>query len=412
MAFVRDLDGRMFVRESFVSPENLSAGVWQDSPPALSGFDQCLARALMPWNQLETPDILGAFFASYAKSCLIDSIGDADHGRILASYAIALENRLGVTYTGLGEKLFRRYHFVAAALLDKAAAVLQERWKSPLETIVPEDVAYLHTKVRAVKHPMELDHIRLVADIALDYAHRAFGPDTEHDGIPVAEILWYYMLAVLFTPAYFQENADALRRDWPRIPFPFWKRPGKARQSGNSSLSFFMHQGRRIAELLAMRPLKPDEWPVLDTVAVLASDDGTPVHRGEWPLSPVWSVKSKINAVRPGKGETHSRTYTAKEEDELAATLRNYRIDWQSVREAFGSKTVDVVLCDGVCWKNIPEVVWEFEIGGYKVLRKWLSYRGANVFGQNFSMEDSVVFSDIARRLVILILIGLALDYA
>ncbi len=250
---------------------------------------------------------------------------------------------------------------------------------------------------------------------ALDYVRSFFPtgmePALQYDTIPAEEILWYYMLAVLFTPSYILENADALRRDWPRIPIPFWKRPHK-QGTTRSSMEFFVSQGRRIAELLSMKRLESGEWPVLGGVAMLADDAGWPITHGEWPLSKTWSVKSKINAVRPGKGETRTRHYTPKEEDELATALRNYRIDWRTVREAFGSKTVDVLLCDDIWWKNIPEAVWEFEIGGYKVLRKWLSYRGANVFGREMSVEDSVVFSDIAKRLTILVLMGLALDYA
>ena len=35
-----------------------------------------------------------------------------------------------------------------------------------------------------------------------------------------ARLLWMHALAVGYSPAYLTENADGIRRDWPRIPLP------------------------------------------------------------------------------------------------------------------------------------------------------------------------------------------------
>ena len=36
----------------------------------------------------------------------------------------------------------------------------------------------------------------------------------------VAGLLWMHALAIGYSPAYLTENADGIRRDWPRIPMP------------------------------------------------------------------------------------------------------------------------------------------------------------------------------------------------
>ena len=43
---------------------------------------------------------------------------------------------------------------------------------------------------------------------------------------------------------------------------------------------------------------------------------------------------------------------------------------------------VDVWLNDVAQWRTVPRAVWEFRIGGYQVLKKWLSYREADVLGR------------------------------
>jgi hypothetical protein len=38
-----------------------------------------------------------------------------------------------------------------------------------------------------------------------------------------------------------------------------------------------------------------------------------------------------------------------------------------------GAQTHDIYLNADAYWRNIPDAVWDFTIGGYQVLKKWLS---------------------------------------
>ena len=46
-----------------------------------------------------------------------------------------------------------------------------------------------------------------------------------------------------------------------------------------------------------------------------------------------------------------------------------------------GGKTFDVYLNEDALWRNVPAAVWGYRLGGYQVLKKWLSYRERKVLG-------------------------------
>ena len=64
-----------------------------------------------------------------------------------------------------------------------------------------------------------------------------------------------------------------------------------------------------------------------------------------------------------------------------------------------GAITYDIYLNDGAYWSNVPEAVWNYKLGGYQVLKKWLSYRERKVLGRVLLPEEVQHFSDTARRI-------------
>ncbi len=64
-----------------------------------------------------------------------------------------------------------------------------------------------------------------------------------------------------------------------------------------------------------------------------------------------------------------------------------------------GPQTIDVYLNDQMFWRNVPVEVWEFQVGGYQVLKKWLSYREGSIIGRPLSVPEAREFSSIARRI-------------
>ena len=58
-----------------------------------------------------------------------------------------------------------------------------------------------------------------------------------------------------------------------------------------------------------------------------------------------------------------------------------------------------VYLNDRAYWGGIPDEVWNHSLGGYQVLKKWLSYRESKLLGRNLRPEEASHFTDMARRI-------------
>lgn len=59
---------------------------------------------------------------------------------------------------------------------------------------------------------------------------------------------------------------------------------------------------------------------------------------------------------------------------------------------------VDVYLNDRAYWRDVPIEVWEYRLGGYQVLKKWLSYRESKVLGRGLGVSEVSWWSEVARR--------------
>jgi hypothetical protein len=53
-----------------------------------------------------------------------------------------------------------------------------------------------------------------------------------------------------------------------------------------------------------------------------------------------------------------------------------------------GEITRDIYLNDVAYWRNVPERVWGYTISGYQVMKKWLSYREADLLGRSLIPEE------------------------
>ena len=67
-------------------------------------------------------------------------------------------------------------------------------------------------------------------------------------------------------------------------------------------------------------------------------------------------------------------------------------------------------LNESACWKNIPAPVWDYTIGGYQVIKKWLSYREFALLGRALTPDEAREVTHMARRIAALILLQPELD--
>ena len=211
------------------------------------------------------------------------------------------------------------------------------------------------------------------------------------------EDLFHHVLAVLHDPAYRESNAGALRMEWPRIPLPGW--PDGSENDAAETLAESAARGRRIARLLdteaaapgvASGPLRPE----IAAVAVPSTTDGRNMAGDDFNLDAGWGHFGANQAVMPGQGRATHRDYTSDERAALSNAV-----------SALGQTTFDIYLNHNAYWKNIPAAVWNYKLGGYQVLKKWLSYRERRVLGRVLRPEEALHFTDMARRVARLLLL-------
>ena len=63
-------------------------------------------------------------------------------------------------------------------------------------------------------------------------------------------------------------------------------------------------------------------------------------------------------------------------------------------RQLSGDSTFDVYLNSSAYWQNIPNAVWNYKLGGYQVLKKWLSYRESGVLDRPLLPEEVQHFTN------------------
>ena len=209
--------------------------------------------------------------------------------------------------------------------------------------------------------------------------------------------MFHHVLATLHDPAYREANAGALKMQWPRIPLPGWP-DGKA-EGAAESLAASAARGRELARLLD--PEAPVTGvtqgvlrPEIAAIAVPSTVDKRNMSGDDFALTAGWGHFGSGEAVMPGRGRAIERDYST---DEKAAMGDN---------PALGNTTFDVYLNDGAFWRNVPAAVWNYKLGGYQVLKKWLSYRERKVLGRALLPEEVQHFTDTARRISAILLVS------
>ncbi len=217
--------------------------------------------------------------------------------------------------------------------------------------------------------------------------------------------LFHHIVATLHAPDYAVENAGALRQDWPRIPLP-------ARRE-------VLVSGAALGEELA-RLLDPErEAPrvsaggirgELRVLGVVRRKDGGELEEDDLAVTAGWGYSGARGAVMPGRGEVVERDYTDDERAALAAGALDLGLSEGQALGLLGERTLDIYLNDVAFWSNVPVGVWEYTLGGYPVIKKWLSYRERDVLGRDLKLDEVRYVTEMVRRIAAILLMGPALD--
>ena len=205
------------------------------------------------------------------------------------------------------------------------------------------------------------------------------------------EDLFHHVLAVLHDPAYREANAGALRMEWPRIPVPGW--PDGEAVGAAAALARPAARGRELARLLDPETPVPGVTqgvlrPEIAAIAVPTTTDGHNMTGDDFVVTAGWGHFGIGDAVMPGQGRVVERPYTPEELVALGETVAT-----------LGETTFDVYLNARTFWRNVPVSVWRYKLGGYQVLKKWLSYRERSILNRPLKPEEIQHFADTGRRI-------------
>ena len=115
----------------------------------------------------------------------------------------------------------------------------------------------------------------------------------------------------------------------------------------------------------------------------------------DFALSAGWGHYGTGGAVMPGQGRIVERTFTPEERTAMGDTL-----------PALGQTTFDVYLNARACWRNVPAAVWSYKLGGYQVLKKWLSYRERGILGRPLKPAEVQHLVNMSRRIASILLVA------
>ena len=128
--------------------------------------------------------------------------------------------------------------------------------------------------------------------------------------------------------------------------------------------------------------------PEISPIAVPATTDLRNMTADDFAMTAGWGHYGTGDSVMPGKGRAVERAYTPKELAALGDAL-----------PVLGETTFDIHLNTRAFWRNVPAAVWSYKLGGYQVLKKWLSYRESSILGRPLNTEEVQHFTDTARRI-------------
>ena len=218
---------------------------------------------------------------------------------------------------------------------------------------------------------------------------------------------FFHALATIHTPQYRTENAGGLLNDWPRIPLP----------ATVELLTTSANLGRRLATLLDPESdlTLAAQWSFLAKLTTPPElPEGTPDrderNAARFAITAGWGGAGQGSTVMPRRGKAPERDWSPLERDRLTTLAATHSLSLDNALTLLGERCVDVHLNNASLWSGVPLRVWDYTLGGYQVLKKWLSYRELPLLGRPLREDEVRYFAQVVRRITAILLMGPALD--
>ncbi len=146
------------------------------------------------------------------------------------------------------------------------------------------------------------------------------------------------------------------------------------------------------------------------SIGALAHVENLQLNPADFEITAGWGHAGKGGVTMPGKGKLIERDYTPIKTNALRETAERLKVTIEDIKQTLGATTFDVYLNNSAYWRNVPKNVWEYTIGGYQVMKKWLSYRENNLLNRPLNLSEANEARDTARRITAILLSAGELD--
>jgi hypothetical protein len=276
--------------------------------------------------------------------------------------------------------------------------VPEPRKDSETRPIFAATLANLHVHERgSVVFPRETRGEGLLADRDANLPEPTWRVLRDHFGLKgerrdkaaraLVGTLFRVVFAILHAPSYQAEHKSALSADWAHLPIP-------------KDIKLFdrlVTTGEQVIRLLDA------DRDAADVIKAIVGIDRVraigPLKRTDAKQVRPDDLKITVTYWGGGKGRWKPRPFVV---EELPAI---------EYGDAWGERTGDLFLNDGTYFANVPELVWNYQLGGYPVLKKWLGYRQADRNdGKPLTDDERRWFRQIIQRITALLALGPSLD--
>ena len=204
------------------------------------------------------------------------------------------------------------------------------------------------------------------------------------NAISAAISLIHFAIATGHAPQFESDHQEALSQDWMHLPIPKSKEVFQRSSSLGETVSILLDPAQeatgRLKDLLGARRKR---------LAVVASRDTEMVRDDQ--------IFVSISHYGAAKGGWRPRAPRPSED----------------LPPEWGSSTGDLWLNDRICLAHVPVAVWEYELGGYPVVKKWLGYRDEGRRpGRGLSLSELDWLREMIHRIAALLLLRSSLDAA
>ncbi|NTW29220.1 MAG: N-6 DNA methylase [Coriobacteriia bacterium] len=211
-----------------------------------------------------------------------------------------------------------------------------------------------------------------------------------------AELVMHYVLGITHSSQYARENAHALVQDWSRIPLV----------AGADVFDRVVATGAVVDRLLDVSaPFSSQLRFGTLTGTNVVLDPSTDLA-----ITARWGHAGQGGITMPSTGKLIERDYCTDERAVIDEAAESLGMSGEQTIALLGETCFDVYLNDVAYWRCVPASVWRYTIGGYQVIKKWLSYRERALLGRDLKPEEARYVTEMVRRIAALVLMRPELD--